>query len=55
MKETQSLIFSLLIGINFQLACGNNSACTSFEPEDSFMKVRTAVRAGTSEVRIFPK
>lgn len=42
MKETQSLIFSLLMGINFQLACSNNSAFTPFELEkDSFIKVGT--------------
>lgn len=42
MNETQSLIFSLLIGINLQLACGNNRAFAPFEPkEDSFIKVGT--------------
>lgn len=41
-KETQSLIFSLLIGINVRLACGNNSACAPFELEKkSFIKVGT--------------
>lgn len=43
-KETQSLIFSLLIGINFQPACGNNGACAHFEPEeDSFIKIGQAM------------
>lgn len=52
-NETQSLIFSLLIGITLQLAGGNNSAFALFETEDSFIKVAKAVGAGTREIRIF--
>lgn len=54
MKETQSLIFSLLVGGNLELACSSNSIYTPRGPEkDSFIKVRTAVGAGTRAIRIF--
>lgn len=53
MNGTQSLIFSLLIGINLQLACGNNRAFAPLEPkEDSFVRLERQWEQPL-EIRIF--